>query len=159
MQSKWQTILLWLLAGIVLGASFVQLMVSSGSPFPVSPDSLIITLPVTAIASYLATLPVLNYRRKLERFQKGEIKNRPRRVNPFYAFRVLILSRALAIAGSGFIGWHLGELIWLAAFSVPTSGLLLPTVLALIGGILMLLAGVFGESNCKAPKDSDPGAA
>lgn len=159
MQSKWQTILLWLLAGLVLGASFVQLMVGSGSPFPVSPDSLIITLPITAVAAYLATLPVLNYRKKQERFQSGELKNRPGRVNPFYAFRVLVLSRSLAIAGSGFIGWHVAELIWLAAFSVPTSALVIPTLLALIGSALMLLAGLLGESNCKTPKDPNPGAA
>lgn len=159
MPNKSQPLLLWLISGLVLGASFAQLMVSSGQPFPVSPESLLVTLPITAVAIYLSTLPVMRYRKRQEKYLRGELKDRPARVNPFYAFRVLILSRALSMAGAGFAGWHLGQLIWVFAFSVPGAQLLTPTFFGLLGGSAMLLGGILGEQNCKAPKDPDPGNA
>lgn len=158
MPIKFQTYLAWLAVGAILGSSAAQFFVSIGEAFPVSPASLLLTLPICAIAGYLATLPIVRYRKKLEKFVGGELKQRPERVNPFYAFRVLILTRAIAIAGTGFFGWHLGQLFWLLAFTSAAPALSLPTGLGVLGSAAMVIAGLVGEQNCKAPKDPEDGA-
>lgn len=158
MQIRFQTYFTWFILGIVLGTSTSQFMVSTGEAFPVSPVSLSITLLACAAVGYSFTIPILRYRKKLDRFAKGEIKDRPERVNPFRAFRILVLARSVAIAGAGFLGWHSGQLIWLFAFSVVASGLLLQTVFGALGGTAMLVAGLLGEQNCKTPEDPKDGA-
>ena len=158
MPIRFQTYLAWLVTGLILGSSAAQFFVSIGQPFPQSPGSLLLTLPLCALGGYLATLPIVRYRKKLEKFTSGATKQRPERVNPFYAFRVLVLARAIAIAGTGFLGWHLGQLLWLLAFSVAASALVLPTVFGALGALAMLIGGLLGEQNCKSPKDPEDGA-
>ncbi|MFM1784703.1 MAG: hypothetical protein RLZZ579_980 [Actinomycetota bacterium] len=157
MQIRFQTYFTWLVLGIILGTSASQLLVSTGEAFPLSPVSLSITLLACAVVGYLFTIPILRYRRKLQRFANGEIKERPERVNPFLAFRILVLARSVAIAGAGFLGWHLGQLIWLFAFSVAASGLVLQTIFGALGSATMLVAGLLGEQNCKTPEDPKDG--
>ncbi|MEY4714345.1 MAG: hypothetical protein RIQ37_675 [Actinomycetota bacterium] len=158
MQIKFHTYFAWFVLGIILGTSTSQLLVSTGEAFPLSPVSLSITLFVCAVLGYSFTIPILRYRKKIDRFAKGEIKDRPARVNPFIAFRILVFARSVAIAGAGFLGWHLGQLIWLFAFSVAASGLVLQTIFGAIGGAAMLVAGLLGEQNCKTPEDPKDGA-
>lgn len=155
---KFQTYLSWFVVGGILGSSSGQFLVSVGEAFPVSPVSMLITLPVCAVAGYLATVPIVRYRKKAEKFAEGKITTRPERVNPFYAFRVLVLARAVAIAGTGFLGWHLGQLLWLVSFSVPASALVTPTLIGAAGGLTMVISGLLSEQNCKAPKDPEDGA-
>ena len=158
MPIKFQTYLAWLVVGVILGSSASQFFVSVGEAFPVSPTSLLLTLPICAVGGYLAPLPVVRYRKTLEKFSSGELKQRPERVNPFYAFRALVLNRAIALAGTGLLGWHLGQLLWLISFTLAAPASVLPTGFGALGGAAMLLAGLLGEQNCKAPKDPEDGA-
>jgi hypothetical protein len=140
--------------GFVAGISSSQLVTGIGQSFPLSPLSLLISLPVIALIMVLATLPIYRYRKKSEKYTGGP---RPTRPNPFFAYRALVFSRAVSLTGSLFAGWHLGQLIWLFTFSVAPSQLVLPTIFGLIGGFTMLGGGLIGENNCRAPRDPGEG--
>lgn len=140
--------------GFVAGISSSQLVTSVGQSFPVSPLSLLVSLPVIGLIMVLATLPIYRYRKKSEKFTTGP---RPTRPNPFFAYRALVFSRAVALTGALFAGWHLGQLVWLLAFSVAPSQLVVPTLFGLIGGVTMLGGGLIGENNCRAPRDPGEG--
>jgi divalent metal cation (Fe/Co/Zn/Cd) transporter len=145
----------WFLAGAIFGASFSAILVASGQPFPQSPSSLAITLVGIAIAVCLATLPIQRYKRQLEKKPNSKIA----RPNPLTAFRLFVLSRATTIAAAGFVGWHLGQLIWLVSFTLSPAGLVGPTLYGLLASVAMLAGGLVAESNCKLPKDPDGEAA
>lgn len=140
------------LAMVMLSINVVQLFAGFGQSYPQSPISLIITMPLIGIAVVIATLPILRYRKAVEQHTQGP---RPERPSPFYAVRALVLSRATALAGAIFVGWHLGALIWLAVFSVAPIGPVTQTSFAFLSSIAMLIAGLIGQSNCKAPRDGD----
>jgi hypothetical protein len=106
---------------------------------------------MTGLAIYLLTLPISGYRAKVEKL----VSPAPKRPNPFYAFRLLVLARAVMLTGAGFLGWHLGQLVWLVSFSVAPIGLVAPTLFGLGGSGLMLLGGILAELNCRLPKDPD----
>ena len=148
-------LLSFLAAGAILGLSAVQLSTGFGFSFPASPASMIITLPIIGIAVLLASLPIARYRRQLEKYQEGP---RPQRPNPFYAVRVLVISRATALTGALFSGWHLGALVWLFSFSVAPAALVTNAGFGLAAALIMLGGGMIAEQNCKAPRDPGEGA-
>ena len=139
----------FLAAGAVLGLTAAQLATGLGYSFPLSPWSMILMLPLIGVAIYLATLPIYRYRKSLEKWESGP---RPSRPNPFFAFRALVISRAIALTAALFAGWYLGGLIWLVSFSIAPSGLTTPTVFGAIGSLVMLGGGLAGEYNCRAPR-------
>jgi hypothetical protein len=147
-------LLMFLAIGLVAGLTSSQLVSSLGFSFLVSPNSMLIVLPVIAVVVYFASYPIFRYRKKAEKYESGPRPNRP---NPFYAFRVLLVSRAVALTGSLFAGWHLGQLLWLISFSVAPAALVLPTALGLLGGGSMLGGGLLAEFNCRAPRDPGEG--
>ncbi|MFY8027375.1 MAG: DUF3180 domain-containing protein [Aquiluna sp.] len=147
-------LMMFLAVGLVAGLSSSQLATSFGYSFLVSPASLLIVLPVIAIGIYVASYPIYRYRKKAEKYESGP---RPTRPNPFFAFRVLLVARAVALTGSLFAGWHAGQFLWLISFSVAPAGLVLPTVLGLLGSASMLSGGLLGEYNCRAPRDPGEG--
>jgi len=147
-------LMMFLVVGFVAGIASSQLATSFGYSFLVSPASLLIVLPVIAIGIYIASFPIYRYRKKAEKYETGP---RPTRPNPFFAFRVLLAARAVALTGSLFAGWHLGQLLWLISFSVAPAGLVMPTLLGLLGGASMLGGGLLGEFNCRAPRDPGEG--
>lgn len=140
--------------GFVAGISSSQLATGFGQSFLVSPLTLLIVLPLIGIANYLASFPIYRYRKQSEKREEGK---RPKRPNPFYAYRVLIISRAVALTGALFAGWHVGQLVWLLSFSVAPSGLVTPTLLGVIGSLSMLGGGLISEFNCRAPRDPGEG--
>jgi hypothetical protein len=141
--------------GAVLSVTLAQILVSIGRPFPVSPISLTVTIGLLGPVVFALTLPVRRYQKSLERFQDGKAE-RPARVNPFYAFRVLVLSRASALAGSGFVGWHSGLLASLAILGVA-GGSILPSLLwGLLASCALLGFAIWAEQNCKIPGDRTP---
>lgn len=144
------------LGSIFLSINVVQLLAGFGQSFPQSPLSLIVTMPLIGLAVVLATLPIYRYRKAVEEYRSGP---RPERPNPFYALRALVLSRATALAGTIFAGWHFGALIWLVVFSVAPAGPVSVTNIAVVSSIAMLVGGLVGQNNCKAPRDGGEEAA
>ena len=151
MKLKPSIVAYWFLAGAVLGISVSQFASVTGSAFLATSSSLSITLGAIGIVIYFLTWPILRYRLKIEK----QVHPQPKRPNPFYAFRLLVLSRAITLTGGGFLGWHLGQIIWLFSFSVAPAGLVAPTLFGLGGSALMLLGGLAAEYNCRLPKDPD----
>jgi hypothetical protein len=141
------------LGSVFLAINVVQLLAGFGQSFPQSPLSLIITMPLIGIAVVLATLPIYRYRKAVEEYKSGP---RPERPNPFYALRALLLSRATALAGTIFVGWHAGALIWLVVFSVAPPTPVMVTSIALVSSIVMLASGLIAQQNCRVPKDGNP---
>ena len=139
----------FLAAGAVLGLSAAQLSTGLGYSFPLTPWTMILMLPLIGVAIYLATLPIYKYRKNLEKWESGA---RPSRPNPFFAFRALVVSRAIALTAALLAGWYLGSLVWLLSFSIAPSALTTPTVFGAIGSLVMLGGGLAGEYNCRAPR-------
>lgn len=106
-------------------------------------------MPLIGIAVVIATWPIYRYRKAVESYSQGP---RPARPNPFYALRALVLSRATALAGTVFVGWHIGALLWLTVFSVAPSGPVLVTSFGILSSLVMLAGGLIGQQFCRAPK-------
>ena len=138
-----------LLVSIFLAINVTQLFAGFGQAFPQSPASLLITMPLIGIAVVIATWPIYRYRKAVESYTQGP---RPARPNPFYALRVLVFSRATALAGTVFVGWHVGALVWLTVFSVAPSGPVQVTSLGILSSLAMLAGGLVGQQFCRAPK-------
>lgn len=137
------------LVSVFLAVNIVQLLAGFGQSFPQSPTSLLITMPLIGIAVVIATWPIYRYRKAVEGYQSGP---RPARPNPFYALRALVLARATALAGTVFLGWHIGALVWLVVFSVAPQGPVLVTSFGVFSALAMLIGGLVGQQNCRTPK-------
>jgi uncharacterized protein HemY len=74
-------------------------------------------------------------------------------VNPFYAFRVLLISKAAAITGALFIGWHAGVLLKQFTAPVVVAEATTLNITALIAALLLLVVGFVVEQVCKLPND------
>jgi membrane protein implicated in regulation of membrane protease activity len=143
------------IAGAILGISVAALLVSLGMPLPVSTPTLILTLLGVGIIALLLTIPLVDYRRRLDRYLLGKTKDRPERVNPFYAYRVLMWARASALAGAGFLGWHIGQLVWLGSFAVLASAPVQSAGLGASASAALVILAWVAERNCRAPEDQD----
>ena len=143
------------IGGVILALTASQILVGSGQPFPVSPISLVLTLGLLGPLIYAFTLPVRQYQRKLRQFEEGK-SARPQRLNPFFALRVLVLSRAGSLAGAGFLGWHIGLLAGLAILGSGNSSLALSLGWGVLASSLLTAFAAAGEHNCKVPEDRTP---
>jgi len=146
-------------ATTILGFGTSAFLVRSGFAQPVSPTNLLITLPVIASVLVIMALPILRYRAAIKRvIEKPETAktNPPKRVDPFFALRVAMLSKAVAISGSIFLGWHAGVLIALVRAPEVESGSVWRQVFGLLGSIALIVAGLVVENSCKVPPDATP---
>jgi hypothetical protein len=141
----------WFVFGVVAGAVASQLATGFGLAFPVTDAFLATSLIAIGIAIYGATFPIFRYRNQLEKAQQKNGK----RPDPLLSFRLLVLSRAVMITGLGFMGWHIGQLVWLWLFSIAPAGLVLPTLIGVAASLLLYLGGLGAEYNCRLPKDPD----
>ena len=80
----------------------VKLMLQNGAGIPVATPTVMVTLASIAVIEALIAIPIFRYRSELQKFVKTGV--RPKRIDPFYAMRVLVLAKATAIAGAIFLG-------------------------------------------------------
>lgn len=134
-------------AGYVLDA----VLVSSGRPAIVPPVAFGLALLGIAAVVVTLALPV----RRVAQGQEGE------RVDPYYATRVLLLAKASSLSGALFGGVAGGVLVFVLTRGVSVAlGSLVPTIVAVVGGVALLVAGVVAERMCTVPPDDDaPGGA
>lgn len=137
------------LVSFAAGFAVSEILVGFGSPFPVAPASITLSLVVIGIATFAASFPIAQYRRARE---KGLPAPRP---NSITAFRILIFARASIITATGFLGWFLGQLGWLFVLGNPVSGLVFGVLQGGLGALAMLTLSVFAELNCRVPKDPE----
>ena len=128
----------------------VRLMVSNGMAIPASPTNLLVTLAAIAVILLGLSVPIWRYKASLTQYSKGP---RPKRVDPFYAVRVLLLAKASALTGSGFIGWHLGAMIAQLSLPVSFTAALLQNSLGLVASMVLTVAAIVSEQICRLPDE------
>ena len=128
----------------------VRLFVANGFAIPASPANLLIALTAIAVILLALSVPIWRYKASLNQYTKGP---RPKRVDPFYAVRVLLLAKASAITGSVFVGWHLGAM--LAQFSLPVSftAALLQNGLGFVASTALTVSAIVSEQICRLPDE------
>jgi len=136
-------------AALASGFMVSEVLVGYGSAFPLVPVSVALSLAVIGIGAFSASFPIARYRKARD---QGLPAKRP---NPFTAFRILLFARAATITASGFLGWFLGQLLWLFTLGNPVPNLVLSSTLNAAGSALMLVLGFLAELNCRAPKNHD----
>lgn len=116
-----------------------------------------ITLAVTLV---LIAVVVIALAVPIRRATRGPVR---RRIDPFYATRVVLLAKASAVAGSLLSGAAAGMLIELLIRPVSTPGAVWRMLAMLAAAAVMLVAGLVAESLCTVPPGDDdedpPGAA
>jgi hypothetical protein len=134
----------------VLSFLAVRLLVANGMAVPSSPTNLLVTLAAIAVILLALTIPIWRYKASLTQYTKGP---RPKRVDPFYAVRVLLLAKASAITGSGFVGWHLGAMIAQLSLPVSFTAALLQNSFGLVASVVLTVAALVSEQICRLPDE------
>ena len=127
-------------------------MVSRGFAVPVSPINLLITLIAISLVLLGLSIPIWRYRSGL----KQTSTQRPKRVDPFYAVRVLLLAKASSLAGMLFASWHLGVVLFQLSGAVVVQDLVLRNAFGFVSSALLIAAAFITEQICRLPQDKDP---
>jgi hypothetical protein len=128
----------------------VRLMVSNGMAIPTSPTNLLIALAFIAVVLLALSIPIWRYKAALTQYKTG---TRPKRVDPFYAVRVVLLAKASALTGAGFVGWHIGALVAQLSLPVSFTAALLQNSFGLVASLVLLAAAIISEQICRLPED------
>lgn len=107
--------------------------------------TLSVTLVLIAVIVVVLALPVRRATRGAEK----------RRVDPFYATRIVLIAKASAVAGAILGGAGVGMLIELLGRPVSAASTIWGAVAMLVAAILVLVAGLVAESWCTVPPDDD----
>lgn len=141
------TVIAWSLVYVL-----VRLMVANGGSVPIATVTVLVSLPVIAILELVFAWPVIRYSMQMKNFKEGA--ERPKRLDPFYATKVLALAKATSIAGALFLGSAIGlVLMQLGAPVVPDSILL--NVVALVESVALIAVALQIEKACKIKDDGD----
>jgi hypothetical protein len=123
-------------------------LVASGQPALVPPVPLGLVL--LAIGGIVISLAV-----PVRRVAQGTSAER---IDPYYATRVLLLAKASSLSGALFGGAAAGVLIFMLTRGVSVAvGSLVPAIVAVVGGLALLVAGVIAERMCTVPPGDDDG--
>ena len=141
-------------ATVAIAYLVVRLLVGAGLAVPVSGINLILTLPVIGIVDLLLVLPIMRYKKALADYLMGVSKQRPRRPEPFYAVRVLMIAKASSLAGAWFAGWHLGVII-VQLTSHDFNDSVWRETFGAVGSVLLVVAAIIAEHACRLPDDGD----
>jgi hypothetical protein len=145
-------IALWAIASAVIGFGSSLYAVNNGLEIPISTPTLGVSISVIAIVLLVMVIPIWKYKRNLIKVATTtQSKLLP--VNPFYAVRVLLLSKAAAITSAIFLGWHVGVLLkqFTAPVVVPEATTL--NISAAIASVFLLVVAFLVEQICKLPND------
>ena len=146
------TLLWWAIPTTILSYLAVAIVISRGLPAPVSPTNLSITLVSISVVLLLLAFPIWRYRNSLKNSKPNQ---RPKRVDPFYAVRVVLLAKATSLAGTLFASWHLGVLIYQLSAAVIVPVAIARNAFGLLASLFMIAAGLVVEYLCKLPDDPD----
>lgn len=141
------TVVAWSVAYVL-----VKLLLQNGASIPVATPTVLISLPAIAVIETLIAIPIFRYRSELQKFAKTGV--RPKRIDPFYAMRVVVLAKATSIAGALFLGASLGLIFsQLSQPVVPDS--IWRNAAALLESILLIVVALVIERACKLPDDGE----
>ncbi len=134
-------LLLAALVGVLLAFALDSVLAMRGVAVLVPPVSL-------AVALVLIGAVVLALAWPVRRAAKGE-----RRIDPFYATRVVILAKASALAGALLAGAAAGILIYLLTRAVVPLGSTLAAGGTVVAAALLVIAALVSEHLCALPPD------
>ncbi|WP_104198980.1 DUF3180 domain-containing protein [Cryobacterium sp. Y29] len=135
-----------LLIGLVVGFLVEIAFAASGAPIVVPP----VTLPLTLILLGVVIVSLA------WQVRQGSRRKALRRIDPFWAMRVAVLSKATSLSASLLFGAALGIVLYILTRSVvPAVTSLWLAVGTAIGAALMLTAGLVAEYFCTLPPDDD----
>ena len=158
-QTRVSTLISAAIATGILAFGFCAWMVRAGAAIPVSTTQLLLMLPTVAAILVILALPIFRYRAAikaaLENPKDAKLAAAIKRVDGFYALRVAMLSKAVSVTGSMFVGWHVGVLISVVSAPQWTAGSLWRCIFGLLGGGVMIAAGLIVERSCKIPPDAE----
>jgi uncharacterized membrane protein YeaQ/YmgE (transglycosylase-associated protein family) len=78
-----------------------------------------------------------------------------RPIDPFYATRVVVLAKASSIVGALLAGGAVGLLADLVLRGSPNGDTFLRIIAALVGSVVLLVAGLVAEYLCRVPPNGD----
>ncbi|MGN6271769.1 MAG: DUF3180 domain-containing protein [Protaetiibacter sp.] len=139
--------LLIVLAAIgAVGGFLAQLALGALGAQKLLPEfTLAITLVLIAVIVVALAVPI-------RRATHGKVR---RRVDPFYATRVVLLAKACAVAGALLTGAAAGMIAELLVRPVSASDAVWRMVAMLVASVLGLVAGLVAETLCIVPPDDD----
>jgi hypothetical protein len=109
-----------------------------------------LTLPITLVA---VAVIIVAFAVPIRRAVRGRSA---RRIDPFQATRIVVLAKACGLSGALLTGAGIGLLAYLLSRDVlPGGSAILLTVLATVGAVVLLVAGLIAESFCSLPPDHD----
>lgn len=149
--TKLRALALFSIPAGLAGFFLASLLVSRGQQVPVSPTNLLLTLAAIATVILGLSIPIWRYRTSLK-----EANKRPKRVDPFYAVRVLLLAKASSIAGSLFAGWHIGVVLYQLSGQVVVQVLVLANAMGVFASFALIIASLVTEQICRLPEDPTP---
>lgn len=166
--TKVLTLVAFALVAAVAAYLWATYSVTHGREIPVSGFNLMFSLPAVAVVLVILALPIYRYRRELnQRLEKSSNQthsaspalasgqgNRVKRIDPFYAVRVLLLAKATAIAGALFVGWHFGTVLLQLAAPVISTGVWF-NLGTLVGALAAIIVALWVENICKIPDDPE----
>jgi hypothetical protein len=145
-------IALWAVASAVIGFGFSLWAVNNGLEVPISTPTLGVSISVIAIVLLVMVVPIWKYKRNLIKVATTT-QNKLLPVNPFYAVRVLLLSKAAAITSAIFLGWHAGVLVKQFTAPVVVTDATTQNISAAIASVFLLVVAFMVEQICKLPND------
>ena len=131
------------LVGFALAFVVDLTLAMRGQPVLVPPPSLAVGLVLIAGLLVALAWPV-------RRAAKGE-----KRIDPFYATRVVVLAKASALAAALLLGGAGGILIYLLSRAVVPIGSTLTAAGTLVAAVILLIAALVAEHFCSLPPDDD----
>lgn len=150
--TKIMTLVGWAVSATTAGYLLPKFVVNAGGAIPISPLNIIITLPLIGVLLVLMAIPMFRYRKASMARSKDSAKPRPMPMNPFYAVRLVLLAKAIAISGAIFSGWHIG-VVWLQLTSPIVPSSTLQNGLALLGAVVMTACAIVVERICRITDD------
>lgn len=130
----------------------VRLMLQNGASIPIATNTVLITLPSIAIIELAIAIPVFKYRSELQKFATSGV--RPKRLDPFYAMRVVVLAKATSIAGALFLGTAIG-LVFMQLSQPVIADSIWRNLAALVESVVLISVALFIEKACKLPDDGE----
>lgn len=140
------TLVLIALASGVIGWATQIFLVSTGRSMILPPVSLTVVLVLIGVVLISFAVPVY-------RTARGTAAQP---VDPFYATRVVVLAKASSVGGALFVGGAASILAFvLTRPVVPAVGSIAVTVAAVVGAVVLLVAGLVAERMCTLPPDDE----
>lgn len=135
-----------LMVGMTVGYLLQNILVSSGAHLLVPPVSFTITVVIAAITVFSLAWPIRSVLRG----------TRKRPINALFASRVAMFAKASSLSGAVLTGFGAGLAYFALTRSVaPGAVTVVLLSVAVLGGALLLTAGLLAERFCTLPPGDD----